>query len=223
MHNTLRACIFDLDGTLIDSLADLADAANASLRAAGYPTHATNAYRNFVGNGIKVLIQRALPKAEAQNLDPLRLQTIVDDMSRRYALNWHAKTRCYAGIATLVTQLHEQGLPLAVLSNKPHAFTCEIVDYFFPSHPFHLVYGARPDQPHKPDPTVALHIAQELALPPARVAFIGDSNVDIHTGVRAGMSAIGVCWGFRTREELISAGATALVEQPADIALLLAP
>lgn len=223
MQNPPRACILDLDGTLIDSLADLADAANASLAAAGYPEHPCDAYRTFVGNGITVLIQRALPPDVARGMSPQALQHIVDHMNRLYADNWHAKTLCYAGIPELVARLHRQSIPLAVLSNKPHVFTCKIIDYFFPSKPFRLVYGARPDYPHKPDPAMALHIAQELNLPPADIAFVGDSNVDISTGLRAGMSTIGVCWGFRTREELISAGATVLVEQPEDIALLLAP
>lgn len=223
MQTTTRACIFDLDGTLIDSLEDLADAANDALVAAGFPTHPVDAYRNFVGNGIEMLIKRALPPAALQQLHPPEIQAIVQHMSRLYANNWHAKTRCYAGIPALVAHLHQCGLPLAVLSNKPHAFTCEIIDYFFPHKPFSLVYGARSGLPHKPDPTTALSLAAELALPPDQITFIGDSNVDIQTGLRAGMSTLGVCWGFRSQEELVSAGAAALVQEPADIALLLTP
>lgn len=223
MQHTIRACIFDLDGTLIDSLEDLADAANASLVAAGFPTHPVAAYRDFVGNGIEVLIRRALPTQASQSLPLAAIQAIVQRMSQIYAHNWHVKTRCYAGIPQLVAHLRQRGLQLAVLSNKPHAFTCEIVDYYFPDQPFFCVYGARPNLPHKPDPTTALQVAVELALPPTQITFIGDSNVDMQTGLRAGMSTIGVCWGFRTQGELVSAGAAALVQQPEDIALLLTP
>lgn len=223
MQNTIRACIFDLDGTLIDSLDDLADAVNVALVAAGFPAHSVDAYRNFVGNGIETLIKRALPQDALHHLPPPEIQAIVQRMSRIYADNWHAKTRCYEGIPALVAHLHEQGLPLAVLSNKPHAFTCEIIDYFFPNKPFRHVYGARPGLPHKPDPTTALGLAAELALPPEQITFIGDSNVDMQTGLRAGMLPLGVCWGFRSQEELVSAGAAALARQPADIALLLTP
>lgn len=221
MHKAIRACIFDLDGTLIDSLDDLADAANAALTEAGFPAHPVEDYRDFVGNGIETLIRRALPAEALKKLDPLRVQAIVQHMSHIYARHWHSKTRCYEGIAELVEQLRERGLPLAVLSNKPHVFTCEIIEHFFPSKPFELVYGARPHVPNKPDPCGALQVAAELGLDPAQVLFVGDSNVDMNTGRQAGMPAVGVCWGFRSREELLEAGAAALMEQPADLARLL--
>lgn len=223
MQTTTRACIFDLDGTLIDSLEDLADSVNAALVMAGFPTHPVDTYRTFVGNGIEMLIKRALPPDALQHMSSAEIQAVVQNMNQVYASNWHAKTRCYAAIPELVAHLHQHGMPLAVLSNKPHAFTCEIIDYFFPQKPFRLVYGARPGLPHKPDPTTALSLAAELAVPPAQITFIGDSNVDIQTGLRAGMSTLGVCWGFRSQEELVSAGAAALVRQPAEIARLLTP
>lgn len=221
MYTAIRACIFDLDGTLIDSLDDLADAANASLQEAGFAAHPVDAYRDFVGNGIETLIRRALPADAAERLDPLRIQAIVQHMSHIYARHWHAKTRCYEGIAELVEGLRAKGLPLAVLSNKPHVFTCEIIEHFFPSQPFEHVYGARAHVPNKPDPSGALDVAAQWGLQPAQVLFVGDSNVDMDTARRAAMPAVGVCWGFRSREELLGAGAAALVEQPADIARLL--
>lgn len=219
-----HACIFDLDGTLIDSLADLADAANTCLNSAGYPSHSYEAYRNFVGNGMETLIQRALPFEAALRLGPVGIHDLAGQMRYIYSRAWNVKTRCYEGIAALIDQLHHSGMPLAVLSNKPHALTCDIIDYYFPNKPFSLVYGARADVPNKPDPSTALEVAQELGIEPSHISFVGDSNVDIRTGLNAGMATIGVCWGFRGREELLQEGAGTLVEHPADIAsLLLAP
>lgn len=217
MHTVaLHAVIFDLDGTLIDSLADLADAANASLAQFGYPVHPLPAYRHFVGNGLEMLIRRALPAGEADRLGP-RLTAVLEAMRARYSATWSVKTAPYPGIPEALGALTEKKLPLAVLSNKPDPWTQEIVRHFFPNIAFAAVRGARPHVPCKPDPAAALQIAADLNVPPEHTAFVGDSNVDVLTARRAGMFAVGVTWGFRDAQELRDAGASLLINRPDEL------
>ena len=220
MSKSILAVIFDLDGTLINSLADLADATNAALAQFGYPTHPLAAYRHFVGNGVEKLVRRALPAGEAERLGP-DLAGVAEAMRTRYDNAWHVKTAPYPGVDGVLRELEQRGLRLGVLSNKPHVWTGEIVRHFFPGIPFAAVRGAMPGVPHKPDPAPALRMAEELGTPPQRTVFVGDSNVDILTGVRAGMPAVGVTWGFRDAAELREAGASALIDRPADLPAVL--
>jgi phosphoglycolate phosphatase len=204
--------LFDLDGTLADTLEDLANATNHALAALGCPTHPADDYRHLVGDGARTLCSRALP---------VNRQDLVDDtlrlMREHYEAHRYDRTRLYDGIPDLVTALRGRGLRLAVLSNKPDRFTCEMVDRYFAPATFDIVRGQRANVPLKPDPTAALQIAQELDIAPARWLYLGDTNTDMRTARAAGMFAVGVLWGFRDREELLETGAETLVATPADV------
>lgn len=212
-----RACIFDLDGTLLDTLHDLADAANAALAADGHPVHPVDAYRQFVGDGIETLLRRALPD-EHSDEDVARG---VERMREIYAAGWSVRTAPYEGIHPLLSALRERRLPLAVLSNKPHPFTVEMVHHYFGDAVFAQIAGAKPDVHRKPHPEAALRMAAAWGLEPCDVAFIGDSDVDIRTAKAAGMFAVGCSWGFRGPAELRKAGAELLLDVPADLMRLI--
>lgn len=209
----MKACFFDLDGTLLDSLEDLADAGNAALASKGYPTHPADAYRYFVGDGMETLIRRAAPQGVEEDVLRLLTQTMRDE----YALGWARKTRPYPGITTMLDELRQRGVVLAVLSNKPHEFTELAVRRFFPNTPFARIQGSPKGGRAKPDPALALAMAAELGLAPEEVLFIGDSRTDMDTAVAAGMFPLGVLWGFRPASELTEHGAKALVEDPIQI------
>lgn len=213
-----RAALFDLDGTLLDTIEDLTDSLNVMLTELGAPTHDVAACKRFVGAGIEVLVRRALP--EALRTDD-QIERGVARMRAVYATRWDARTRPYPGIPGLLDQLVTRGRSLAILSNKPHAATVQLTERMLAAWPFDPVYGARPDAPKKPEPTVALQIAGELGLRAEQVVFVGDSGLDMQTARRAGMTAVGVAWGFRDRQELWDNGAQHLIERPAQLLALL--
>ena len=213
----LQAVIFDLDGTLVDTLSDIASACNHTLAHAGLPTHSLDAYRRFVGGGARVLVERALPAHALGELDVL-----LEDFRTHYLAHLIVESTPYPEINTLLTTLTKQNIPMAILSNKPHAMVLKIVDHFFSNIPFVAVQGQKPDIPKKPDPTSVLTISQELGLPPEQIAYVGDSDVDIDTALAAKMRAVGVQWGFRGRAELESRGAEHILETPSDLLQLLA-
>lgn len=209
-----RAVVFDLDGTLLDSLEDLADSMNAVLALQRFPVHATEKYRYFVGDGIAELARRVLP--EAQRTDALVAEN-VRNMSAEYESRWNKKTRPYPGIVELLGSLTEAGLQMAVLSNKPDSFTKIMVPALLPGWNFTPILGARPGVPVKPDPQAALEIAEQLAIPPAEILYLGDTATDMLTARAAGMMAVGVAWGFRTVEELQEHGAQRIIQHPAEL------
>ena len=211
-----RAVLFDLDGTLANTLADLASATNWALAQLGCPTHPTENYRHMVGDGARQLCARALP-ADRQD----RLEDTVRLMRGRYAEHWADETRLYPGIAEIVAALAKRGHKLAVLSNKPDDFTKQVVAHYFPANPFHAVRGQLPGVPLKPDPTAVLEIVRQLSVPAAKWFYLGDTNTDMRTACAAGMFPVGVLWGFRGREELLKSGARAMVERPEQILTLL--
>ena len=216
MKHDLRAVLFDLDGTLADSLVDLANATNWALTQLGCPTHPLESYRYFVGEGARQLCARALP-ADKQNLvdDALRL------MRERYDAHCFDLTKLYAGIPELISALAERHYRLAVLSNKPDIFTKRMIAHYFSPSPFTVVRGQMPNVPLKPDPAAALQIAQELGVPPAQWLYLGDTNTDMQTARAAGMHAVGVLWGFRNRNELLESGAEHIVGKPQEVLALL--
>ena len=213
-----EAAIFDLDGTLIDSLQDLASSMNEALAALAFPEHGPDEYRYFIGDGVHSLVLRALP-AEAREDAPTVLRA-TELYRAAYGANWRRATTPYAGIMELLHDLRTAAVPLAVLSNKPQHFAALCVEHFFPQQPFTIVLGQRDHVPRKPDPAGAWEIAAALQLPPEKIAFIGDTSTDIRTGIAAGMPTVGVTWGFRTTSELEEAGATTIVHDPAAISRL---
>jgi phosphoglycolate phosphatase len=210
--------IFDLDGTLLDTLADIGDSVNAMLNEYHFPGHTKDDYRRFIGNGIRMLVMRALPVEG-------RSSEMVDACVRRareiYWDNWNRKTRPYDGIFGLLDRLEAMGLPKAVLSNKPHDFTVRYVESYFDGYRFDPVMGQSERFPVKPDPAAALDIAGQLDLPPARLLFVGDSTVDIQTATAAGMQPVGVAWGFKGARDLMANGCPTLVAHPSEILSLL--
>jgi phosphoglycolate phosphatase len=214
-HN-FRAVLFDLDGTLADTLADLANATNSALTQLGCPTHPIEAYRQFVGDGARQLCVRALP-AERQNL----VDEAVRLMREHYHEHCYDMTRLYPGIPEVVAALAKRGYRMAVLSNKPDDFTKRMVAHYFHPSPFHIVRGQLPNVPLKPDPTAALQIAEELEVPPAHWLYLGDTNTDMRTARAAGMTPVGVLWGFRDRTELQEAGAEIVIVHPQELLTLL--
>lgn len=209
----IRACIFDLDGTLLDTLRDLAKAGNAALVATEHPAHPVDAYRHFVGDGMETLLRRALPHGSPD----ATVRRGVEHMSAAYKTAWDVFTAPYPGIMPMLEVLGASGIPLAVLSNKPHTFTVEMVEHYFGTARFDMVSGAKDDVPRKPHPEAALRMASAWGIAPAEIAFVGDSNVDMRTALAAGMVAVGCPWGFRGAEELKTAGAHLLLEAPGDL------
>lgn len=213
-----RAIIFDLDGTLLDTLDDLADSGNAVLAALGLPQHPADAYRYFAGLGIEELVRRMLPE---DRRDPASVKEAGALTASEYKRRWKDKTRPYDGVPEMIAGLRERGLCVNVLSNKPQFYTDLTVDEFFPDRPFTHVRGARPEVPNKPHPAGALALAKDLSLAPGSIVFVGDTATDMKTARGAGMLPVGVLWGFRQEAELRENGALRLIAQPADLLSLL--
>ena len=213
-----KAVLFDLDGTLLDTLKDIGSAANRILAGKGFPIHELNAYRYFVGNGAAMLINRALPE-ENRNDDVIR--ACLTEFLEDYGRNWNVKTRPYEGVPEMLDALNERGLRMAILSNKPHEFTKQCATELLSNWNFDVVIGQRDGTPPKPDPAGALEVAKRLNIPPADFLYIGDSGVDMKTAVASGMFPVGVLWGFRSMEELKDNGSLALVDRPSEILSLL--
>ncbi len=217
----MDAAFFDLDGTLLNTLADIGNACNRMLAAHGFPTHALPAYAAMVGNGFTRTAELALPPAVARGLSPEDLESLAAEARARYAVCLREHTAPYDGMPQALAALADRGMTLAVLSNKPDAWTVELISYFFPDIPFALVRGARPASPLKPDPEVPRAMLAELGLQAGRCAYVGDSDVDMRTALNAGMLPVGAAWGFRGGAELLHAGARLLAAQPAELPGLL--
>ena len=212
------AVIFDLDGTLLDTLDDLGDSMNAVLASLDCPTHPIEAYKLFVGDGVIALAQRALPGARR---DDATITEAVTRMRDEYGKRWAGKTRPYDGVPEMLQALHGRGLKLAVLSNKPDDFTKLTVGKLLPADVFDIVAGVTPERPKKPDPAGAIEIARTFNVSPESIAYVGDTNTDMQTAVAAGMFAVGVTWGFRPAAELTANGAQALIDAPGELLELL--
>lgn len=210
--------MFDLDGTLLDTMADIADATNRVLTQNGFPPHPRDAYRYFVGEGAVKLLERTVPP-EARKIDVV--ERLVADFLEDYGRNWAVKTGPYPGIPELLDELGRRGVRMAVLSNKPHQPTLDCVRTLLAGWKFEPVFGQRPGIPRKPDPAAALEIAELMGLDPAEFLYMGDTGIDMQTAKSAGMFSIGVLWGFRPAEELRQAGADKLIDKPDDFLDLL--
>ena len=214
MH-TYKACLFDLDGTLADTLGSIASFGNATLQAFGLPPIDTQAYRQLVGNGADVLMQRMLERVGAV-LPPEKRQAFRAEYDRRYESDPLHLVAPYPGLPDLLGQLHSQGIKLGVLSNKPDNMTCFIARALYGGH-LSQVRGQRPGAPKKPHPAVPLEMAGAWGLAPGDILYIGDSGVDMETGRNAGMDTCGVLWGFRGEEELRAHGAVYLARDAAGL------
>ena len=205
------AVIFDMDGTLLDTLGDLGSCMNRVLERSGYPTHPIEAYKYFVGDGMRNLVVRVLPKAAHEEETIERLQA---QMGEEYRAHWADHTDLYPGIGPLLDELVRRRIRRAILSNKPHQFTTAMAERYFDKWRFDPVFGARDGVPSKPDPAAALETCRLWNLDPEEVLYVGDTNTDMQTARRGGMFALGVLWGFRTRQELEENGAQSVIATP---------
>lgn len=213
-RNRFKAILFDLDGTLLDTLEDLANSMNVILNAHGMSTFPVDDYRTFVGKGLRELIRCVLPK------DKVNDQTVDDflaSMRIEYSKRWAENTKPYPGIPDLLDGLQRMNLPMTVLSNKADEFTKIMVKALLPNWQFKIVYGLNSEFPAKPDPASSLRIAHELKIRPGDFIYLGDTDIDMQTANAAGMYAVGALWGFRTADELKANGAKALVESPVQV------
>lgn len=210
--------IFDLDGTLLNTIDDLATATNHALETLGYPTHGLWVYPNMVGNGVTKLLERAMPQ-EARN--EKNLKDMRAAFTEYYDEHCCDATRPYPGIPELLTTLSERGINLAVTSNKYQAAVTRIISHYFPSANFKAILGHEPDMPTKPDPSIVFKALGMCPTPKADCLYVGDSAVDMETARRACIESVGVSWGFRTILELKEAYADHIISVPSQILDLL--
>ena len=196
---TYKAVLFDLDGTLLNTIDDIGDAINRVLEQNRFPTHNMDTYRRLVGNGALNTIIGALP--EDKRVDTV-ITSCLKAFQEDYSRNWNVKTKAYDGIPELLSSLTDRKVKITVLSNKPHKYTKQCMEGFLPDWDFDVVFGQRDDVPRKPDPAGALEIAEKLNLSPSDFLYLGDTDVDMKTSVGAGMFPVGVLWGLRSAEEL---------------------
>lgn len=210
----LKAFIFDLDGTLIDSLADIAESINRMLDARGYPRCDQEVFKQMVGDGMEKLVERALP--EGVRSDEL-IKICVEEYRAHYDVLWNAQTRPYAGIVEMLAELKARGMKLGVISNKAHRFTVPMTEHFFGTGVFDHILGQRDEVPRKPAPEGAHEMAALLDLPTNEMAYVGDSGIDMQFAKNSGMRAVGVRWGFRSEAELVGCGADVLISSAAEL------
>ena len=216
MH--FKAILFDLDGTLLDTLDDIASSVDEVLLKNDLPTHSLDDYRSFISDGISMLIMRSLPK---DRRDEQTISECVKEFQKAYGLNWNNRTQPYEGVIETLGELAAHGLILGIISNKSHDFTIKCVDTFLPDIKFDFVLGLQEGIPPKPDPTGANSFSEKMGIPPEQILFVGDSGTDVKTAVAAGMFPVGVLWGFKSLAELRDSGARELIEHPKEILLIL--
>lgn len=206
--------IFDLDGTLTDTLADITDITNKVLSVLGYPLHSQTEYKYFVGNGLKNLVIKSLPESA-------RTEDIIEKGYEKVLIEYTNtpvnKTKLYDGISELLYLLESKKIKKAILSNKADPITKKICEKLLSEWCFEIIIGANGKFPRKPDPTSALYIANTLGINPENILYVGDSGVDMETALRAGFTSVGVTWGFRKKEELIENGAKHIISHPVEL------
>ena len=210
-----KAAVFDLDGTLVNSLDDLADSANATLRAHSFPMHEVEAYRYFVGDGTRKLMERILPQEYAA--DMTFVEQFMSKYKDRYARNLLQKTKPYDGIMEMLEELRRRGIPMAVCTNKHHSAAEMIVKTLFPHGIFQKIIGDQEGLPRKPNPQKVLRIMRNFGVTGEQTAYFGDTDVDMDTARNARAFAVGVLWGFRPEEELVAHGADILLTHPMEL------
>ena len=208
------AVLFDMDGTLLNTLDDIAHSMNAVLRRNEFPPHPVERYRKYVGGGIGELVRRALPDGHG---DAGRINALSEQMRQEYSQHWKDTTRLYPGVDRMLDGLSTRGLRFSILSNKPDEFTIEMSKYFLSPWTFEIVMGASAAFPKKPDPAAALHITREMGLEPDVFVYLGDSGTDMKTAISAGMYPAGALWGFRDEDELRGSGSKVLLKRPEEL------
>ena len=209
-----KLVIFDLDGTLLDTIADLAESANYALKQLGYPTHDIETIRTFVGNGINKLLERALPSHEQTEENVIRMRS---HFVPYYDVHNADLSNPYPGIVSLLEDLQAKGIQIAVASNKYQEATVKLVKQYFPDIDFIEILGQREGINVKPDPSIVFDILQKANLSKENVLYVGDSGVDMQTAINAGVDAVGVTWGFRPRAELESFRPMGLIDKAEDL------
>ncbi len=209
-----RAVIFDMDGTLLDTIDDIADSMNQALRKLGLPAHPVARYLDFIGDGIEVMAMKALPDMKRS---PQTMIHAVNAMREEYASRWSNTSRAFDGIAELLDGLEEKGIRISILTNKIDAFAKAMAARLLPDWSFDEVRGLTPDCPRKPDPAGALLCAESMGVNPGQCILVGDSAIDMQTAVSAGMVPVGALWGYQDRERLMAGGAGVLISDPREL------
>lgn len=208
-----KLIIFDLDGTLLNTLDDLAAASNYALKEFGLQTHEVESYKTFVGDGVYKLVERMLPENHRDEETKIKVKAVFDKYYKEHSLD---DTKPYEGILAALEHFKIRGIKAAVVSNKPHAFTEALVRNMFGEY-IQVAYGQREGIPAKPNPATVLEVIETLGYEKEECIYVGDTDVDIYTGKNAGLKTIGVLWGFRTKEELIKAGADYIALEVQDL------
>ncbi len=210
----MRLIVFDLDGTLLNSLEDLADSANWVLEQHGFPTHPVDAYRYFVGDGVRKLIERILPQEERTEA---RIELCRQEFVAYYKVHMEDKTSVYEGITELLVELKNRGLKIAVATNKVHIAVKPLMEKYFPEIRFDSMIGQREGVPVKPAPQIMFDILRETGCEPSEALHVGDTATDMQLAHNAGVTPVGVLWGYRPLEELQEAGAKFIIEKPEEL------
>ena len=210
----MRLIVFDLDGTLLNSLEDLADSANWVLEQHGFPTHPVDAYRYFVGDGVRKLIERILPQEERTEA---RIEQCRQEFVAYYKVHMEDKTSVYEGITELLVELKNRGLKIAVATNKVHIAVKPLMEKYFPKIRFDSMIGQREGVPVKPAPQIMFDILRETGCEPSEALHVGDTATDMQLAHNAGVTPVGVLWGYRPLEELQEAGAKFIIEKPEEL------
>ena len=210
----MKIIVFDLDGTLLNSLEDLADSANWVLEQHGFPTHPVDAYRYFVGDGVRKLIERILPHEERTEA---RIEQCRQEFVAYYKVHMEDKTSVYEGITELLVELKNRGLKIAVATNKVHIAVKPLMEKYFPEIRFDSMIGQREGVPVKPAPQIMFDILRETGCEPSEALHVGDTATDMQLAHNAGVTPVGVLWGYRPLEELQEAGAKFIIEKPEEL------
>ena len=213
-----RGVAFDFDGTLLDTLQDLAESVNCVLGRSGFPQHTLDEYRHFVGAGIEDLARRVLPEGHR---DEATVTRTLAEIRQEYHRRWPDNTHPYDGIPELLDALAARGIAMAIVTNKPDDSTRQMAASLLPRWRFDVIIAATPDLPRKPDPKGALEAARTMGLPPEAILYVGDSDIDMRTASAAGMFPVGVTWGFRPEDELRASGAAVIIDHPMELLDLL--
>ncbi|HJS00269.1 MAG TPA: HAD family hydrolase [Flavobacterium sp.] len=212
-----KAVVFDLDGTLVNSLIDIADSINKVLQEQNLPVHNYEVINNFIGSGIRNLVTKALPETHK---DETIIESTFQTMMTNYCDNCTNKTIAYDGIIALLDELQSRNIKLAVLSNKADELTKKVSNTLFPNY-FEIANGLKDEATKKPNPLGAIAIANDLGFSPEEILYVGDSGIDMQTAKNANMYAVGVLWGYRPKEELVAEGAQSIISHPLDLLKLL--